>query len=172
MRSRVRVPELLTVVVVCVMIALAVLVSLGRSGALGATGATIVPLGDDWTWSDATTVATMYLGSDVYGMGVPCSVALPLNPKTDGAVRILNVDGRPTDQVFEVKGEWMYCDAVHRTAYPYCCDNGWCEGFVPDGKTTTAMTGALIIPPGSVDPPNPTDKAQTVHVVLKGYLPY
>ena len=169
MRSKVRVPELLTVLVVCVMIVLAALV--GRSGAAGATGA-VVPLGDDWTWSDTTTVATMYLGSDVYGMGVPCTVALPLNPKAEGTVKILSVDGRSTDQNFEVKGQWMYCDAVHRNAYPYSCDNGWCDGFVPDGKTTTAMTGALVIPPGSIAPPNPTYKAQTVHVVLKGYLPY
>ena len=163
-------PKVTALVLLLLVLVLTVLLLAGSGGTSAVSGPAYVPWGDDVTWDDPTTVATMYLGSDLYGVGIPCSVAEPLNPKEQGTVRIINIDGRSTDQIFEVKGEWVYADALHRCEYPYCGGNGWCDGFDCGGKATTALTGALVIPPGSVDPSNPTDTPVTVHVVLKGFL--
>jgi hypothetical protein len=162
----------LTLLAAAVLCVLALVLALSGCGRVVAVSGHVVPaIGGDWALSDPTTVATMYLGSDLYGVGVPCSVAVPLDLADTRAVKILDVDGRPTDQVFRVEGVWRYADALHTSEYPYCsCANGWCDGCALNGAATTVLTGALVVPPGSVDPPNPTNTPRVVHVVLKGTL--
>jgi hypothetical protein len=164
-----RITAIATVLVLVALAALAFATGTDAAGSGQVTTALVV----DRTDHDTPIETTMYLGSDLFGVGAPCTVALPLDPGQDRDVRILNIDGRPTDQVFVVSGQWLYSDRLHSCDYPYCtCANGWFDGCAPAGTSTTSMTGAIVIPAGSVTPANPTDTPLTVHVLLKGTLKY